>query len=139
MKLSEAQEYRRLLDKVIADLDDETADSVKLLFKDWVEGIAYKVGVKVLYKGVLYKCLQAHTSQTSWNPEDAPSLWAKVLNPDPDVIPVWEQPDSTNPYMKGDKVHYPTADDPVYESLVNNNVWSPEAYPTGWQKLLTEE
>lgn len=49
------------------------------------------------------------------------------------VIPVWEQPDSTNPYMKGDKVHYPTADDDIYESVVDNNVRSPVDYPDGWK------
>ena len=63
------------------------------------------------------------------------SLWARILIPDPEVIPVWEQPDSTNPYMTGDRVHYPTAEDPVYESLIDNNVWSPGEYPAGWQEV----
>ena len=40
--------------------------------------------------------------------------------------------------MTGDKVHYKTIDDPVYVSLIDNNVWSPEAYPAGWQQLPTE-
>lgn len=30
-------------------------------------------------------------------------------------------------------VHYPTATDPVYESLIDANVYSPEAYPQGWR------
>ena len=56
-----------------------------------------------------------------WSPEDAPSLFAKLLIPDEDVIPEWEQPDSTNPYMKGDKVTYKGV---VYESLIDNNTIS---------------
>lgn len=52
----------------------------------------------------IYKVLTAHTSQDTWTPPDAPSLFAKVLIPDSDTIPEWEQPDSTNPYSKGDKV-----------------------------------
>lgn len=139
MKLYEARRYRQLLNRVIADLDDETAESVKELYPDWAEGVDYVVDDKRNYNGVLYKCLQNHTSQASWNPEEAHSLWAKVLNPDPEVIPVWEQPTAENAYMTGDKVHYPTIDDPVYVSLIDNNVWSPEAYPAGWQRLLTEE
>ena len=139
MKLYEARRYRQLLNRVIADLDDETAESVKELYPDWAEGVDYVVDDKRNYNGVLYKCLQSHTSQASWNPEEAHSLWAKVLNPDPEVIPVWEQPTAENAYMTGDKVHYPTIDDPVYVSLIDNNVWSPEAYPAGWQRLLTEE
>lgn len=55
--------------------------------------------------------------------------------PEPD-IPVWVQPTGAhNAYQMGDKVHYPGANDPVYESLINGNVWSPDAYPAGWQKL----
>lgn len=138
MTLYEAREFRRLLNTVIADLDDETAESVKVLYPNWAAGVDYVVGDKRNYNGVLYKCLQAHTSQESWNPEDAHSLWAKVLNPEGD-IPVWEQPSAENAYMTGDKVHYKTIDDPVYESLIDNNVWSPEAYPQGWRQLLTGE
>ena len=52
--------------------------------------------------------------------------------PDPDVIPEWEQPDSTNAYKKGDKVRF---EGKVYESLIDNNVWSPSAYPAGWRQV----
>jgi len=64
----------------------------------------------------------------------APSLWAKVLIPDPDVIPEWEQPDSTNPYMIGDRVMFNGL---VYESVIDNNIWSPAAYPAGWKQVNT--
>ena len=84
------------------------------------------------YNGTLYKCLQAHDAQVDWIPVDASSLWAKVLIPNTDVIPEWEQPDSTNPYMKGDKV---TFNGKTYESLIDNNVWSPDAYPAGWKEM----
>jgi hypothetical protein len=57
---------------------------------------------------------------------------AKVLIPDANVIPEWEQPDSTNPYMKGDRVMF---NGEVYESAIDNNVWSPAAYPGGWIKI----
>jgi hypothetical protein len=55
-----------------------------------------------------------------------------VLIPDANVIPEWEQPDSTNPYMKGDKV---TFNGVVYESTIDNNIWSPSAYPGGWRQV----
>lgn len=60
----------------------------------------------------------------------AASLFAKVLIPDVNVIPEWEQPDSTNPYMIGDKVMY---DGKVWESVIDNNVWAPNVY--GWQEI----
>ena len=60
--------------------------------------------------------------------------------PEPSDIPVWVQPTGAhNAYQTGDRVHYKTATDPVYESLVDGNVWSPDDYPAGWRQLLTEE
>ena len=67
---------------------------------------------KVLYEGVLYKVLQNHTSQEGWTPTSAPSLFAKVLTSEGEILD-WEQPSSTNPYMKGDKVRY---NGKIYES-----------------------
>ena len=47
--------------------------------------------------------------------------------------PVWKQPTGAHDaYQIGDRVHFPDADSPVYESLINANTWSPTAYPAGW-------
>ena len=128
-----AYALRKLIEQAATSLSDEDALTGAELFPRWNEnGISYVVGDRVLYNGTLFKCLQAHTSQATWTPTDAPSLWAKVLIPDPEVIPDWEQPESTNPYMKGDKVRY---NGKVYESLIDNNVWSPETYPAGWKEV----
>ena len=77
--------------------------------------------------------LQAHTSQTDWAPDTAVSLFAEVLIPNPEIIPDWVQPDSTNAYMTGDRVIFEGL---VYESLIDNNVWSPAVYPAGWQEVV---
>lgn len=112
--------------------EDAAALTGKDLYPVWNDKSAYKNGDRVRFNDVLYKCLQDHTAQASWTPTDAPSLWAKVLIPTPSVIPEWEQPESTNPYMKGDKVTYKGK---TYESLIDNNAWSPEAYPQGWKEV----
>lgn len=93
------------------------------------DSIQYTVDTRVRYNNILYRVLQDHISQEAWNPEDAPSLFAKVLIPDENVIPEWEQPDSTNAYQIGDKVRF---DGHIYESAIANNIWSPAAYPAGW-------
>lgn len=121
---------RESMDAAGSMLTDEQAASVPALYSAWETGTAYNAGDRRTYGGVLYKCLQAHTSQVDWTPDVAVSLWATVLIPDPDVIPDWVQPDSTNAYMKGDKVRYNGV---VYRSLIDNNVWSPDAYPAGWE------
>lgn len=114
------------------NVDDNTALRMVEFYPEWATDTAYSAGYKVQYGGTLYKCLQAHTAQADWTPDAAPSLWAKVLIPDPDVIPEWEQPDSTNPYMTGDKV---THNSKTWVSDIDNNVWTPGVY--GWTETNT--
>lgn len=55
--------------------------------------------------------------------------------PEPEDYPVWVQPTGAHDaYQIGDRVHYPGEKNPVYESLINGNVWSPDAYPAGWKQ-----
>ena len=129
-----AKKLRTLLELAVQSLEPADALEGVELFPTWKTGTAYEVGYKVRHGGILYACLQAHTSQAGWEPGAAPSLWAKLLIPDPDVIPDWEQPDSTNAYKMGDKVRF---DGKIYESLIDNNVWSPAAYPAGWTEVVT--
>lgn len=125
-----ARKLRPLIEKAAMSLDDTDALDAVQLFPNWsADDVGYLVGDRVNFEGVLYKCLQPHTSQLNWTPAAAPSLWAKVLIPDPLVIPDWEQPSSTNPYMKGDKVRFKGQ---IYESAIDNNIWSPRDYPAGW-------
>ena len=129
--LENAKALRSAMDGVGAVLTDEQAVTYKLLYPKWIgNGVSYVVGDRRQYDGALYKCLQAHTSQPDWTPTAAPSLWAKVLIPDPGTIPEWEQPDSTNPYMAGDKV---THNGKTWVSDIDNNVWEPGVY--GWTEV----
>lgn len=109
---------------------DEQALEVQALYPNWEDievGQILTVGERVNYIDVLYNVIQNHTKQETWNPVDAPSLFAKVLIVDPSVIPEWVQPSSTNGYMTGDKVNH---NGTTYISLVDNNVWEPGAVGT---------
>lgn len=118
----------------LMSISDEVAEKIPEVFPTWdSNGKEYKKDDRVQYNSVLYKVLQGHTSQSTWTPTDAPSLFAKVLTSTDGEPQEWEQPDSTNAYMKGDKVIF---NGKVYESLVDNNVWSPEAYPDGWEEVI---
>lgn len=122
---------RALVEKSATSLDDEDALKGVELFPKWAESEAYAIGDRVRYEGILYKCLIAHTSQPDWMPIDAPSLWARVLIPDPEVIPDWVQPESTNPYMMGDKVRHLGK---VWISTIDYNVYEPSVY--GWDEVM---
>lgn len=132
MTLDDAKAIAEALVTLRASATDEQALQVPVLYPAWKAGITYKPGDRVLYKDTLYKVLTEHISQDDWAPDAAVSLFAKVLISDPDTISEWEQPDSTNPYMKGDKVAHNGS---TWVSLVDNNVWEPtKAVPTLWQK-----
>ena len=106
---------------------DEQALTLPTLYPYWNINVSYKKDKRVRYGEVLYKVLQDHTSQEDWTPENSPSLFAKVLIEDANVVTEWVQPDSTNGYSIGNKVAYNGV---TYESLVDNNVWQPGAVGT---------
>ena len=132
--VEKARELRKILEKAMTDaqsLTDAEAITATCLHPKWSgDGVQYKAGQRVQDDGVLYTVLQAHTSQPDWKPANAPSLFAKVLIPDPTVIPEWEQPESTNPYSKGDKVAH---NGKTWVSDIDGNVWEPGVY--GWTEV----
>lgn len=126
-----ARQLRTQVETMADSLEDEEALKVVELFPKWIENKIYAIGDKVRYEGILYKCLIAHTSQSDWIPSDAVSLWTRVLIPDPEIIPDWVQPESTNPYMKGDKVKHLNR---IWTSDIDNNIWEPSVY--GWSEVM---
>ena len=122
----------RAIGKVQKTLTDEQAIACADIYPEWNgDGKQYAVGDRVTYNEKLYKVLQAHTSQTGWTPTAAPSLFAEILaGQDGTDIGEWVQPDSTNPYMAGDKVRH---NDRVWVSTIDNNVWEPGVY--GWEEV----
>lgn len=131
MTREEAKLFIEAFVKLRELVTDEISLQVPNLYPVWKNETEYKIGQRVLYNDILYKVLQNHISQESWTPTDAPSLFAQVLIPDENVIPEWIQPDSTNAYMIGDKVTY---NGKTWISIVDNNVWSPDAY--GWEEVV---
>lgn len=125
-----ARRLRPLIEKAAQSLGDADALEGTELYPEWKgDGRHYEAGARVRENGLLYSVLQPHDSQDGWNPENAPSLFARVLIPDPEVIPEWVQPDSTNPYMAGDKV---THNGETWVSDIDQNVWEPGVY--GWSR-----
>ena len=132
--VEKARELRKILEKAMTEaqsLTDAEAITATCLHPKWSgDGVQYTAGQRVQDDGVLYTVLQNHTSQAGWTPTAAPSLFAKVLIPDTSVVPEWEQPDSTNPYMKGDKVKH---NGKTWVSDIDGNVWEPGVY--GWTEV----
>ena len=121
-----AQTIRDNLDLAISYLDDEHAETVTILFYNWEVGIQYEVGDRRKYDGLLYRCVQAHTSQVGWEPPMVPALWVRTSV---EEWPEWIQPTGAqDAYNLGDKV---THNEQHWISTVNSNVWEPGVY--GWE------
>lgn len=111
-------------------IDDVTASEHADLFSPWAYPVNYTVGQIRKHANKLYKCLQAHTSQADWNPEDSPSLWVGISDP-AEEWPEWSQPvGSTDAYAQGDKVSHGGKH---WISNVDGNVWEPGVY--GWTEV----
>lgn len=133
--IEQAEAIREAMDVAGAMLTDEMALECVRLYRPWEVGKQYKVDEFLTYgeNGVgdpqLYKVVQAHTSQADWTPDKAVSLFVPI-GLDDSGYPVWSQPTGAHDaYNKGDVVNY---NDTLYESLIDGNVYSPDAYPAGW-------
>ena len=60
------------------EVDDTTALRMREFYPAWEAGIAYTAGYKAQHNGKLWRCLQAHTSQEGWEPENVPALWEEI-------------------------------------------------------------
>ena len=111
-------------------IDAVTAAEHSDLFQEWAYPIAYTVGQIRRYKEVLYKCVQAHTSQADWTPDTAASLWSKTSDP-AEEWPEWSQPvGAHDAYEKDAKVSH---NGKHWKSDVASNVWEPGVY--GWTEV----
>lgn len=78
MTRAQAERFRAAIDKVAQAADDSVALQAIELYPAWAAGQAYPSDYKVQYGGKLWRCVQAHTSQAGWEPENASSLWTEI-------------------------------------------------------------
>ena len=135
-KLQIAEQFRKALQMFAASLSDEKAMEVASIYDAWEVGKTYAVGEFLTYgeNGVgdvqLYKVIQAHTSQADWTPDKTASLFSPIGLTD-EGYTKWSPPTGTHDaYNKGDIVDY---NGTLYKSTIDGNVWSPDAYPQGWE------
>ena len=78
--LTESEVSRMLIAQQINTLtvDDNTALRMVAFYPEWAENAEYKTEYKIQRNGKLWRCRQAHTSQTGWEPENAASLWTEI-------------------------------------------------------------
>ena len=134
-KMQIAEQMRKALQMFAATLPEEKALEIASVYSPWYSEKNYAVGDYLTYgvNGVgdpqLYKVNQAHTAQEEWKPDATPALYT-AIGLDDSGYPVWSQPTGAHDaYNKGDVVNYHGT---LYESLIDGNTYSPDAYPAGW-------
>lgn len=129
--LQQAQDIRASMDAAAIVLTDKQAVKSPRLYPTWAAGLSVKAGDRLYYHATdrLYKVVSDHTTQADWTPDITPALFVVVSL---DEWPEFVQPTGAHDaYNKGDKV---TFNGKHYISLIDANVYSPTAYPAGWQE-----
>lgn len=138
-----AEQFRYTLQLFARTLDEDKVLMIATIFNKWnPNSYPYEIGEYCLYgennagDPQLYMCLSAHTSQPDWTPDISTGLF-KAVGVTEAGYPIWVQPvGASDAYMTGDIVSF---EDVLYISTIDNNVWSPIAYPAGWELYVEGE
>ena len=125
--LTESEVSRLIIAQQINTLtvDDNTALRMTEFYPEWASDTEYTIGYKAQRNGKLWRCRQAHTSQTGWEPENAASLWTEICESHAGTL---EDPipysgnmalESGKYYIQDGKIYRCTRDtgNPVYNAL----------------------
>ena len=126
MRKSEVIKLRHYIETAVQTLTDSEALEVRVLHPEWASDTGYTAGYKVQRGDRLWRCLQAHTSQAGWEPENTASLWTEICESHAGTL---EDPipyngnmalESGKYYSQDGKVYRCTRDtgNPVYNALL---------------------
>ena len=133
-KLKRAKELRKSAMFGVVDLEDKQASEVTSLYPTMAyNGKLVTAGTRINFDGELYKAAVDLWDTEANNPDNAPTLWEEIqyhngIRIIPEVITV------TTAFALGE-LGYWKADEKVYKSLLNANVYTPAAYPQGWEEI----
>lgn len=144
--IEQAKEFRKEVEatkkatgKLIlkSDISPEELQDLMSVYPAFEVGVSLKVGDIVRYQDKLYEVIQAHTTQGDWTPDKVPALFkifeVKKDSAGNEIVAEFKHPTGAHDtYKKGDKVQFKGS---IYESLIDNNAYSPEEYAQGWKKI----
>lgn len=128
--LERARLLRRNIVYGSESLDDKIASETPELFDKLNEnGELVPLGTRINWNGVIKRASVDLWDTKENNPDNAPTLWEDINYKDgvriiPEIITVGTA-------FSKDELGY--WKDTLYKSLIDNNVWTPDAYPTGWE------
>ena len=131
MTLTEkARKMRAAMETAAVSLDDATASTAPELFPRLKgDGSLVKAGTRICWGGTLKRAAVDLWDNAENTPDAAPTLWEDIDYRDgirviPDTITVGLA------FAKGEQGWW---GDVLYASTIDANVWTPDAYPAGWE------
>ena len=131
--VEQAQAKKASIDTAGAMLTDEQALTVIDLYDEWAVNKQVYAGNRIQFEGKLYKVLQDHTTQADWTPDVTPALYVEIA-PEGEYREIKDNMLSTEAFAKGEIGWYKTKDN-LWKSTIDANVYTPESYPNGWEKV----
>ena len=131
---ADAVAFRKEIEAAALNLDDKGASMSADFYSDLTySGELIKAKTRINHNGILYKAAVDLWDTEANNPENAPNLWEEIqyhngIRIIPEVITV------TTAFAK-DELGFWKADGKTYKSLLDANVYTPAAYPQGWEKI----
>jgi len=130
MKLREAKALRAAMEMAAVSLDDKIASTAAAMFPQLKQdGSLIKAGTRFNVDGVVKRAAVDLWDTAENALENAPALWEDLLYKDgiriiPDTIT------AGTAFAKGEEGIWKDA---IYVSLLDANVWTPDAHPLGWE------
>lgn len=129
---AKAMKIRALAMNCAAMLEDTEASVIPELFPTLKEdGSLVSAGTRINWNGTLRKAAVDLWDTVENNPDNAPTLWETISYEGSHRV-ITEAITSTQAFAKGEKGWWKDA---LYESLYDANVWNPEQFAAGWQKV----
>lgn len=133
--IEKARYLRKIIEQAMFSVDDKSSsEAIELLPVLKNNGVLIKAGTRINYNGIIKKVSVDIYDITENNPDNAPTLWEDIEYKDgyriiPEVFNV------TNAFTK-DEIGW--WGDLLYQSLVDNNVYTPEQYAPNWMRIEKE-
>lgn len=134
--IANAYIVRAAIETAVPSLDDKTASTAPELFPSLkADSTLVKAGTRINWHGALKRAAVDLWDTAENNPDNAPALWEDIayrkgIRIIPEVI-------TTGLAFAKDELGW--WGDVLYKSLIDANVWTPEAYPAGWQEVADYE
>ena len=130
MTRSEAMRLRAAMEVGAASLDDRTASGAAQMFPGMkLDGGLIAAGIRINWSGIVKRAAVDLWDTAENTPDAAPALWEDISYRDgiriiPEVITAGMA------FSKGEQGWWGEV---LYASLMDNNVWTPSAFPDGWE------